>query len=102
MPLNIPLDGLGGEDAAPSQAKPAFRTDPLDEIMSRVFEVERGILVEFSSKKAAEAQRFRFYRRISYLRKHGIHSFDRLVFTIEGTSLKITCLPDISNQIKEL
>lgn len=101
MKLSIPLDPtLAAEDADAEVDTILGITHPLDEVMSRALEVPNGIEVEFSTRKEAEAMRFRMYRRIKALRKRGINSFDKLVIGLERDTLKMSRLPTFT--IKEL
>jgi hypothetical protein len=98
MGLKIDLDDIGGEDFQREIA--AATPHPLDEVMSRALESSNGIEVEFTTREEAEAMRFRMYRRIKALRKHGIKSYDLLVIGLKGSTLRMSRLPSFN--IKDL
>lgn len=83
--LNIPLGDLGAADAEADEILGI--THPLDDVMSKALEAENGIAVEFNSRDEAIAMRFRMYRRIKFLRKRGIHSYNHLTIGLKDRSL---------------
>lgn len=83
--VKVDLSSIDGAIQAAIGGQP----NPLDEVMSRALESSKGLLLEFKSARAAEAKRFRFYRRRNELRRAGVASMDDLVFTIRGTELWI-------------
>jgi hypothetical protein len=67
---------------------PAFepqKVNPLDELMARAMESERGIAIEFAEPKAAVRFRHKIYKRRRVLQDAGQSHFDRIIVVLEGS-----------------
>lgn len=84
--LNIPLEGLAGEDTD-------YVPNPLDETIALALESANGIDLEYGTRKEAEASRFRFYRRIRQLKAAGVKSVSVLALGLNGSTVTLARLP---------